>query len=113
MIDSVLTITGTHHVVKVILRLGLTCIRLYALKIDLELLDRIVFSHDFDSSFEGSAPLSQLIPPDRFLDQRDVWSEVGIQLNCDFSERADDLFNETLIRIDNVEHLLKLVHYLG
>ena len=69
MVDSVFAIAGTHHVVEVILRLGLACIRLYALKIDLELLYRIVLSHDFDGSFEGSAPLSQLVPPDCFLDQ--------------------------------------------
>ena len=69
MIDSILPFTSSEHVIEVICCPVLIDVVLDTLQVDLELFNRVVLRHNLDCSFEGSAPLRQLVPSDGFLDK--------------------------------------------
>ena len=86
MLYSVVAVAPTHHIIKMSLLLRQVQLRLHALQVDLELLDRVVLCHHLDGTLKSYALILQLVPSNCLLDERNVRCEVAAQLHRDLTE---------------------------
>lgn len=104
VLNPIPLLTCANSVIKmVLLRLSKADLLTFcALKVDHELLNRVILGHHFDGTLECLALILQLVPANGFLDERDVGGEVTVELHCDLTERANDLFHKVLVWVLHV-----------
>ena len=89
--------------IEVIRGLSNVMLTLNTLKVDLELLNWVIFGHLLDCQLKLEALVLKLVTLDGLLNERNVGSKVVIELCRDLTEGANDLLHEIRVRILHIE----------